>query len=128
MNVVTLIGRVTKEPEIYYSQGERPVAVAKFSLAVDKWDGVKKSAVFINCVAFGKTAETIEKYVGKGQMLGVTGEIDTSTYEKEGRKYYNFNVKVSRIDFCGKSTKEKSEGQIPEGFSRLDTDMEDILF
>lgn len=128
MNSVALIGRTAKEPEIRYSTGDRPTAVARFSLAVDKWDGKQRGVVFVPVVAFGKTAETIEKYVGKGQMIGITGELDTGSYEKDGHKVYTWNVKVSKLDFCGKG--EKKEGEIPDGFSRIDTDMgdEDVPF
>ena len=127
MNVVAILGRVTKEPEIRYSTGDKPTAVAKFNLAVDKWTGTQKGTVFVPCVAFGKTAETIEKYVSKGSQLGIYGELDTGNYEKDGKKVYTWNVKVAKLDFCSKSEKKDSGGPV-EGFTRLDSDMEDIPF
>ena len=69
MNKVILVGRLTRDPDVRYSQGEQSMAIARFSLAVDrrfKRDGDNQSADFISCVAFGKTAEFIEKYVHKG--------------------------------------------------------------
>lgn len=129
MNNISLIGRVVKDIEVRYSTGDRPTAIAKFTLAVDKWDGKSKSAAFIPCVAFGKTAETIEKYVSKGSQLGISGELDTGSYEgKDGKKVYTWNVKITKITFCGKmEKKEDADGAIPEGFSRL-ADMDDVPF
>ena len=91
MNKVILMGRLTKDPDIRYSQGEKSTAVARFSLAVDrkfKQEG-QPTADFINCLAFGKRAEFIEKYCRKGTKLVVEGSWQTGSYtNKDGNKVY----------------------------------------
>ena len=106
MNSVNLIGRLVRDPDVRHS-GENTVAM--FTLAVDrpfKKDG-EKSADFISCKAFGKTAELIEKYMHKGSQLGISGHINTGSYvNKEGNTVYTTEVIVDRMDFVG----SKSEG------------------
>lgn len=95
MNIVTLIGRVTKEIEL---KGDK-VKFCKFTLAVNR---MKKEdpADFINCVAFGKTAEVVAEYVKKGHRLAVQGRIQTGSYDnKEGIKVYTTDVMVNNIEF-----------------------------
>ena len=93
MNKVILMGRLVRDPEVRYSQGDSPVAVARYSLAVNrrfKKQG-EADADFINCVAFGKTGEFAEKFLRKGQMISVVGRIQTGSYtDKDGKKslYY----------------------------------------
>ena len=99
MNLVTLIGRLTKDPEVRYTASTQS-AVAKFTLAVDR-GGKDKGADFINCTCFGKTAELVEKYVGKGKQIAVNGRIQTGSYEKDGRKVYTTDVIVEKIEFLG---------------------------
>ena len=100
MNNVVLLGRLVRDPDVRYTQ---TTAVAKFTLAVDrriKKDG-EASADFINCVAFGKTAEVIEKHVYKGNKIAVAGHIQTGSYtNKEGQKVYTTDVIVDAMDFC----------------------------
>ena len=102
MNIVTLIGRLTKNPEIRYSQGENAMAIARFTLAVDK--NFKKKddkANFINCVAFGKIAETVEKHVFKGSKIAVIGEWTTGSYKnKDGNTVYTNDCNISKLEFC----------------------------
>lgn len=119
MNNVNLIGRLTSDPKITYG-GATNTAISKFNVAVNR-DGKDKGADFINCVAFGKTAELMEKYCAKGQMIAVSGSISTGSYEKDGRKIYTTEVLTSRIEFLSKSEKkEKTEDDIPTGFSHAD--------
>ena len=91
MNKVILMGRLTRDPEVRYSQGANATAVARYSLAVDrrfKRDG-EPTADFINCVAFGRTAEFAEKYFRQGLKVVVTGRIQTGSYtNKDGQKVY----------------------------------------
>lgn len=118
MNSVQLIGRFTSDPVISY--GTSGKCYAKFNVAVNR-DGKDKGADFINCVAFGKTAELMEKYCAKGQMIAVSGSISTGSYEKDGRKIYTTEVLTSRIEFLSKSEKkEQTEGEVPTGFSHAD--------
>lgn len=121
MNKVILIGRLTADPKLTFG-GEKNTAIAKFGLAVQR-DGKDKGADFINCTAWGKTAELIEKYVTKGQMLGVEGEWRTGSYEKDGRKIYTNDCNVSRIEFLSKGEKKESDSEFEspyKGFSHAD--------
>lgn len=103
MNKVILIGRLTRDPEIRYSQGAKPVTTARYTLAVDrkfKQDG-GQSADFINCVAFGKGAELAEKYLKQGLKISVVGRIQTGSYtNKDGQKVYTTDVVVEEQEFC----------------------------
>lgn len=103
MNKVILMGRLTRDPEVRYTQGDNASAVARFSLAVDrrfKKDG-EQTADFINCVAFGKTGEFIEKYGRKGTKFVVEGHIQTGSYtNKDGQKVYTTDVVVEQVEFA----------------------------
>ena len=91
MNKVIEIGRLTKDPEVRYSQGANATALARYTLAVDrrfKRDG-EQNADFINCIAFGKNAEFAEKYLHKGVKIAIVGRIQTGSYtNKDGQKVY----------------------------------------
>ena len=103
MNKVILMGRLTRDPEVRYSQGDNASAVARYSLAVDrrfKRDG-EQSTDFINCVAFGKTAEFAERYLRQGTKLLVTGRIQTGSYtNRDGVKVYTTDVVVEEQEFA----------------------------
>ncbi len=103
MNKVILMGRCTRDPEVRYG-GANNSAVARFSLAVDrrfKREGDEQTADFINCVAFGKTAEFIEKYGRKGTKFVVDGRIQTGSYtNKDGQKIYTTDVVVENLEFA----------------------------
>ena len=104
MNKVILMGRLTRDPEVRYSQGENAMAVARYSLAVDRRtnrnnDG--QTADFINCVAFGRAGEFAEKYFHKGTKIAVTGRIQTGSYtNKDGVKVYTTDVVVEEQEFA----------------------------
>ena len=105
MNKVILMGRLTRDPEIRYSQSENSTAVARFTLAVDrrfKRDGAnEQSADFISCVAFGRTAEFMERYTRQGTKLVVEGRIQTGSYtNKDGNKVYTTDVVVEDQEFA----------------------------
>ena len=103
MNKVVLMGRLTRDPEVRYSQGEKATAIARYTLAVDrtfKRDG-EQTADFINCVVFGKTAEFIEKYGRKGTKFVIEGRIQTGSYtNKEGVKVYTTDIVVEQVEFA----------------------------
>lgn len=103
MNKVILMGRLTRDPEVRYSQGDSATAIARFSLAVDrrfKRDG-EASADFISCVAFGKQAEFIEKYLHQGTKVVAEGRIQTGSYtNKDGQKVYTTDVVVEQCEFA----------------------------
>ena len=104
MNKVVLIGRLTRNPEVRYSQGSESMAIARFTLAVDrkgKKDGAEQTADFIPCVAFRKTAEFVEKYVKQGTKVAIDGRIQTGSYtNRDGQKVYTTDVLVEEIEFA----------------------------
>lgn len=104
MNKVILVGRLTRDPEVRYSQGEKPVAIARFTLAVDRRyrrDNDDQSADFINCVAFGKDGEWFEKYVRQGTKISISGRIQTGSYtNRDGQKVYTTDVVVEEREFA----------------------------
>lgn len=106
MNNVNLIGRLVKDPEVRETgKGKDAYTVASFTLAVDS---KKDEADFIRCVAFGGMADTIDQYIKKGDQIGVTGRIQTGSYEnKEGQKVYTTDIIVERFDFGAKSAREE---------------------
>jgi len=103
MNKVELVGRLTRDPEVRYTQGENASAIARFSVAVNrrfKNSEGNYDADFINCVAFGKSAEFIEKYFKKGMAIGISGRIQTGNYtNKDGVKVYTTDVVVEEAEF-----------------------------
>ena len=104
MNRVILMGRLTRDPEVRYSQGERAMAVAKYTLAVDRrgrrQEG-QQSADFINCVAFDKAGEFAEKYFRQGMRILVSGRIQTGSYtNKDGVKVYTTDIMVEDQEFA----------------------------
>lgn len=102
MNKVILMGRLTREPEIRYSQGDNSMAIARYTLAVDRRFGRdEQSADFIGCVAFGKSAEFAEKYLQKGTKIAISGRIQTGSYtNKDGQKVYTTDVVVEDQEFA----------------------------
>lgn len=103
MNKCELVGRLTRDPEVRYSQGENASCIARFSIAVNRRfknaEG-NYEADFINCVAFGKSGEFIEKYFKKGMAIGITGRIQTGSYtNKDGVKVYTTDVVVEESEF-----------------------------
>ena len=113
MNKVILCGRLTKDPEVRYSQGENATAVARYTLAVDrqfKRDG-DQSADFINCIAFGKRGEFAEKYLRKGTKIAVVGRIQTGSYtNKDGQKVYTTDVIVDEHEFVESKASQQNGG------------------
>ena len=103
MNKTTLLGRLTKDPEVRYTQGEQPVAIARYTLAVDrkyKKEG-EPTADFISCVAFGKLGEFAEKYLKKGIKIAVVGRIQTGSYTKEELYFETMKDVLRHLDKCG---------------------------
>ena len=98
------MGRLTRDPEVRYSQGENATAISRYTLAVDRRyrrDGDEQTADFIGCVAFGKAAEFAEKYFHKGTKVLVTGRIQTGSYtNRDGQKVYTTDVIVEEQEFA----------------------------
>ncbi len=116
MNKVILMGRLTRDPEVRYSQGETPLAIARYTLAVDRRqsrnnNGEEQSADFINCVAFGRTGEFAERYLRKGTKIAVTGRIQTGSYtNKDGVKVYTTEVVVEDHEFAESKAASANNG------------------
>ena len=106
MNRVILMGRLTRDPNITYSQSGENMAIARFTLAVDRrgrrQDGAdQQNADFIGCVCFGRQAEFAEKYLRQGTKIAVTGRIQTGSYtNKDGQKVYTTDVVLDDIEFA----------------------------
>ena len=114
MNKVILMGRLTRDPEVRYSQGDGSMAIARYSLAVDRrgrnQDG-DQNADFINIVAFGKSGEFAEKYLHKGTKVLVTGRIQTGSYtNKDGVKVYTTDVVAEDQEFAESKSANSSNG------------------
>lgn len=149
MNKVILLGRLTKDPEVSYTSGAEPLAVAKYSLAVNrkfKREG-EADADFINCVAFGKSAEFCQRFFKKGQMVGVVGRLQIRSWDdNEGKKRWTTEVIIDEQHFAeSRSAFEAHQGQTqyqqspkpqakpmpqpqeapPEGFYPIDESIED---
>ena len=118
MNKVILMGRLTRDPEVRYSAGDNAMAIARYSLAVDRRGrrdnsgGDQPTADFINIVAFGRDGEFAEKYLRKGTRILVEGRIQTGSYtNKEGQKVYTTDVVVERHEFVeSKGSSQGSDG------------------
>jgi single-strand DNA-binding protein len=138
MNNVSLVGRLTKDPDVRYTTNG--LSIARINIAVDrqfKKEG-QATADFIPCIAFGKTAEFVEKYFLKGQRIGLTGRIQTGSYEKEdGTKVYTTDIVIDNVEFVESKTNDNSQAQTgrrPEpsaaqgdGFMNIPDGMEDEL-
>lgn len=133
MNKIVLMGRLTRDPDIRYSQGQTPTAIGKFSLAVDrrfKREG-EPDADFFNCIAFGKIGEFVEKYLRKGTKVVLTGRVANDNYEKDGVKHYSVSIIAEEIEFAeSKSTQEAPKPQAAtsnDGFMNIPTGIDDEL-
>lgn len=122
MNCWTGIGRIGQDIDSRYTTGAEPKAVARFSIAVNR---NKEETDWLNCVAFGRTAENISKYFSKGSQIGITGRIQTGSYKKDVNgqtiTIYTTDIIVDRFDFVGK----KEDNEQPRGFTTM---AEDIPF
>ena len=134
MNKVILVGRLTREPEVRYSNGEKPIAVARYSLAVQRKfknsEGTYE-ADFINCVAMGKNGEFAEKYLKKGTQILVEGHIQTGSYtNKDGNKVYTTEVMVEAHEFVGSKSDNETNtnnSQSNDDFISIPDGIEDDL-
>ena len=121
MNKVILMGRLTRDPEVRYAQGENAMAIARFSLAVDRRrqnnaDG--QTADFINIVAFGRLGEFAEKYLHKGTKVALTGRIQTGSYtNKDGVKVYTTDIIAEDIEFAESKNSSGGDGGYTGGGS-----------
>ena len=135
MNKVILMGRLSKDPEVRYSQGNNAMAIARYTLAVDrkfKRDG-EPNADFINCIAFGKNGEFAEKYLHKGIKILVEGRWQSGSYtNRDGQKVYTNDCVVESCEFAESKNANQSERPQPsnsdDGFMQIPDNMEDFPF
>jgi single-strand DNA-binding protein len=129
MNKVILMGRLTRDPEVRYSQGAEPMAIARYSLAVNrrfKRQG-EQDADFIPCVAFGKQGEFAEKYLTKGQMISVVGRLQVRNWDdNNGNKRTTTEVVVEEQYFA--ESKKQAKETESEGFTEVELDDPDLPF
>ena len=122
MNSANIIGRVCNDVELRYTPSQ--MAVVKLNVAVDDGYGAKKKTYFIPITVFGKQAENCEKFVSKGNRIGVTGKIVTGSYEKDGRKIHTTDVVADREEFLEFADRESKEQEaIPQGFAAVTEDI-----
>lgn len=136
MNKVILMGRLTRDPEVRYSQGAEPLAIARYTLAVDRRGrrdaaAGEQTADFIQCVSFGRTAEFAEKYLRKGIKMLIGGRIQTGSYtNKEGNRVFTTEVVVEEQEFAESkaSAGDRSEAQAgDDGFMSIPDGIENDL-
>lgn len=137
MNKIILLGRLTRDPEIRYSQGENSMAIARFTLAVNrrfKRQG-EAEADFFNCTAFGKQAEFVQNYLKKASQISLCGRVQNDNYtNKEGQKVYSVQIMVEEIEFAeskGSSDAGPQQQAAPQtdnnGFMNIPTELEEEL-
>ena len=115
MNKVELMGRLTRDPEVTYATNDTSLAIARFSLAVNRTGSKEENAVdFINCVAFGKRGEFVGKYFTKGQMMALAGKLQVNPFtDKDGNKRTSTNVVCDEIFFTGSKAESQQAAQAP---------------
>nr|DAX39491.1 MAG TPA: Single strand binding protein [Caudoviricetes sp.] len=124
MNSVQLLGRLTKDPDITYTNNDNgQMAIARFTLAINR---IKRDeADFIRCVTFGKTAEVIEKYVNKGDRLAINGHIQTGQYtNREGQTVFTTEVIADRVDLI-ESKENANQSNSNDGFMDIPDNVDD---
>ena len=131
MNLVILCGRLTRDPNIRYTAGNNATCVADFNIAVNrryKKEGAPDSD-FFNCTAFGKTAESIEKHLGKGTKIIVTGSVQNDTYEKDHVKHYEQRIIVESWEFAEskKAAGEEDQASGGDGFMNIPDGLDDDM-
>ena len=127
MNSAILVGRLTRDPEVRYTSDTQR-AIANFSIAIDRGkgrDGKDLGTDFPIIVCYGKTAELVEKYVGKGMQVGIQGRLQTRSYEnKEGKKVYVTEVVADRVEFLDSKRKPNQvEASVLEDVKQTESDM-----
>lgn len=122
MNIVVLIGNLTRDVELRYTTDQKPIA--RFSIAVNDGYGEQQRTSYIPIVVFGKQAENADRYLSKGSKVAVNGRIQTGSYEKEGRTIYTTDIIASNIEFLSAKQSANSERKPdkPSGFTALSED------
>ena len=136
MNKVILMGRLTRDPDIRYSQGERQMAIARYTLAVDRrmrrtGEAGEQTADFISCVAFDRAAEFAEKYFRQGMKIAIAGRIQTGSYtNRDGQKIYTTDIIIEEQEFAESKKGEPARQQedIGDGFMSIPEGTEQLPF
>lgn len=114
MNKVILMGRLTRDPEVRYSQGAEPIAIARYTLAVDRRgrrDNGEQTADFISCIAFRQKAEFAERYLQQGIKIAIAGHIQTGSYtNRDGQKVYTTDVVIDEQEFAESKSHSQQNG------------------
>ena len=135
MNKVILMGRLVRDPEVRYSQGAESMAIARYTLAVDrriKREG-QQSADFIQCVAFGKAGEFVETYLKKGIKMEVEGRIQTGSYEKDGQRIYTTEIVIESQEFAESKNQNNAQSNteqpspVGDGFMSIPDGLDEEL-
>ena len=136
-NLVFLIGRLTKDPEVRYTSGTQ-MAVCTFTIAIDRpvKAGAEKQTDYPRVTCFGKQAENCERFLAKGRLVGVQGRLQTGSYEKNGATVYTTDVVADRVEFLewgdrpsgqgsssGQQYRAQAVDEAPEGFAAIDEDI-----
>lgn len=135
MNQIICMGRLTKDVDLKYTSSQ--MAVARFNIALDRGkdkDGNSKGTDFPSCVAFGKTAENLERFSGKGLRVLINGHIQTGSYEKDGIKYYTTDIVCDRVEFvdwanqsdvdrAANAAPSADQSDVPHGFAAIDEEI-----
>ena len=126
MNLVILKGRLTKSPTLLF--GKSGTAYTSINIAVDRYSKDKNSnAVFLNCTAFGKTAELIAERFTKGQEILIEGNWKVDVFEKDDKREYKMSVLIQRVEFCG-SKKDKGNNETEAGSNEMDPNSDEFSF
>ena len=113
MNICALIGNLTREPEVRYTNND--MAVATFSIAINrppKKDGSDGGADFPRITVFGKQAENVERFLHKGSKVGIVGKVQTGSYEKDGQRIYTTDIVADRVEFLGRPMAEMNNTEL----------------
>lgn len=121
MNNWTGIGRLTKDPQINYVP-ETQMCIARFTVAIDDGWGERKKTNFIPVTVFGKKAESCERFLTKGKLVGVQGKIQTGSYEKNGQTIYTTDVVANDVEFLEWGEKKEAKAEVPSGFNAVPDD------
>lgn len=132
MNKIILLGRIVRDPEVRYTQGQNSMAIAKFSIAVNRRFKRENEpdADFFNCIAFSKQAEFVEKYLKKGTKILLSGRVQNDNYtNKEGQKVYSVQIMVEEIEFAESKSNSTTEqpAQPSDGFMNIPDGLQEEL-
>lgn len=126
MNSVNLVGRLCADPALSYSQSG--VAICKFTIAVNRPFSKEKTADFLPCICFKTQAENVANHLSKGSQAGVTGSIQTSTWEKDNIKHYKTEILADRVEFIGGKPQENNNTpEHPKGSFGHEVNLDDDI-